>query len=115
MSTARQRANQLRVSSYDRVSSWIVSLLIIACVTVGALLIIYFTRKFILQDVSPPITPIATGGGGAGGVTGSSGGQSDAPGGEGAPGGTEPPIQDTPSAGATAGFHPTARLSQEQI
>jgi len=115
MSSARQRANELRVSSYDRVSSWIVSLLIIACVTVGALLIIYFTRKFILQDVSPPITPIATGGGGTGGVTGSSGDQSDAPGVEDASDVTEPQIQDTLSAVATAVSNRTAVLSDEQI
>ena len=43
--------HQLRVSSYDRVSSWIVALLIVTCVTVGALVIIYFTRKFIVARV----------------------------------------------------------------
>ncbi len=39
--TTRHRRQQLRVSSYDRVSSWLVSLLIMTCVTVGALVIIY--------------------------------------------------------------------------
>src|SRR6476469_182488 len=98
MSTARQRAKQLRVSSYDRVSSWIVSLLVIAGVAVSALLIIYFTRKFILQDVSPPVTPVASGGGGTGGVSGTPGDQSDAPGVEDSQDVSEPQIQDTLSA-----------------
>jgi len=34
-----RRKNQLRVSSYDRVSTWILSLLIVSCVSVGALFI----------------------------------------------------------------------------
>ena len=46
MSTVPQRKkHQLRVSSYDKVSSWIVSLLIITCVTVGALFMIYITQQ----------------------------------------------------------------------
>jgi hypothetical protein len=68
--TARHRRQQLRVSSYDRVSSWLVSLLIVTCVTVGALVLRYFTMKFILAEVSMPITPVATGGGGTGGDVG---------------------------------------------
>src|SRR5215208_2117316 len=96
---ARHHRQQLRVSSYDRVSSWLVSLLIITCVTVGALMLIYFTRKFILTDVSMPITPIATGGGGTGGETGTEGGSEfDPPGVEDAPANNEPPIQETLSA-----------------
>ena len=58
-----------------------VSLLIVTCVTVGALVVIYFTRKFILADVSMPVTPVATGGGGTGGDVGTEGGSElDAPG-----------------------------------
>src|SRR5689334_5600332 len=71
---APHRRQQLRVSSYDRVSSWLVSLLIVTCVTVGALMVIYFTRKFILADVTMPVTPVATGGGGTGGEVGTEGG-----------------------------------------
>ena len=97
------RRQQLRVSSYDRVSSWLVSLLIMACVTVGALVLIYFTRKFILADVSMPITPIATGGGGTGGEVGTEGGNElEAPGIEDAPAINEPQTQETLSAVASA-------------
>src|SRR4051812_48671031 len=113
---ARHRRQQLRVSSYDRVSSWLVSLLIVTCVTVGALMIIYFTRKFILADVSMPITPIATGGGGTGGETGTEGGSElDAPGVEDAPAINEPQTQETLSAVASAVSSRTAILADEQI
>src|ERR1044071_1557487 len=97
MSTVRQHSrHQLRVSAYDRVSSWLVSLLIITCVTVGALMLVYFTRKFILVEVSMPITPIATGGGGTGGEVGTEGGSElDAPGVKDAPSTNEPQTQDT--------------------
>src|SRR3954464_5667969 len=116
MSTVRERANHLRVSSYDRVSSWLGSLLIIACVTASALLIIYFTRKFILQDFSPPITPVAMGGGGGtGGVGGTPGDKAEAPGFSDAPDASEPQIQDTLSAVAAAVSNRTAVLSDEQI
>jgi hypothetical protein len=113
---ARHRRQQLRVSSYDRVSSWLVSLLIITCVTVGALMVIYFTRKFILADVSMPITPIATGGGGTGGETGTEGGSElDAPGVEDTPATNEPQTQETLSAVASAVSSRTAILADEQI
>src|SRR3954469_24113895 len=99
----RHRRQPLRVSACDRVSSWLVSLLIVTCVAVGSLMLIYFTRKFILADVSMPITPIATGGGGTGGDVGTEGGSElDAPGVEDAPAINEPQIQDTLSAVATA-------------
>src|SRR3954464_7812229 len=93
---ARRRRQQLRVNSYDRVSSWLVSLLIMACVTVGALVLIFFTRKFILADVSVPITPVATGGGGTGGEVGTEGGSDlEAPGIEDAPATSEPQTFET--------------------
>jgi hypothetical protein len=112
-----QRRQQLRVSSYDRVSSWLVSLLIITCVTVGALLIVYFTRKFVLVDISMPITPIATsGGGGTGGETGTEGGNElDVPGIEDAPEMNVPQIQETLSAVASAVSSRTAILADEQV
>src|SRR5882757_4849846 len=95
----RQRRQQLRVSSYDRVSSWLVSLLIMTCVAVGALVVIYFTHRFIIADVSMPITPVATGGGGTGGDVGTEGGSElDAPGVEDAPAINEPQTQETLSA-----------------
>ena len=117
MSTAtRHRRQQLRVSSYDRVSSWLVSLLIVTCVAVGSLMLIYFTRKFILAEVSIPITPIATGGGGTGGDVGTEGGSElDAPGVEDAPAINEPQIQDTLTAVASAVSSRTAILADEQV
>src|SRR3954471_362757 len=101
--TTRQRRQQLRVSSYARVSSWLVSLLIVTCVTVGALMVVYFTYKLHLADFSVPVTPVATGGGGTGGEVGTEG-ASDlvAPGVEDAPPINEPQIQETLSAVATA-------------
>lgn len=117
MSTVRQHTrHQLRVSAYDRVSSWLVSLLFVTCLTVGSLILIYFTRKFILQDVTLPVTPVQSGGGGTGGVGGTPGESNDAPGIEDAPANTnEPQIQDTLSALATAVSKRTATLSDEQI
>ncbi len=117
MSTVRPRPrHQLRVSPYDRVSSWLVSLLIVTCVTVGALVIIYVTRKFILTEFSVPVTPVASGGGGTGGVGGSPGGDElEPPGVQDAPSLDEQPIQDTLSAVATAVSERTAVLSDEQI
>jgi hypothetical protein len=112
----RQRRQQLRVSSYDRVSSWLVSLLIITCVTVGALTLRYFTMKLILADISVPITPIATGGGGTGGESGTEGGSElDAPGVEDAPPVNEPQTQDTLSAVASAVSGRTAMPADEQV
>src|SRR3954462_12743182 len=113
---ARQRRQQLRVSSYDRVSSWLVALLIISCVTVGALTLRYFTMKLILANISVPITPIATGGGGTGGEVGTEGGSElDAPGVEAPPAVKEPQTQDTLSAVASAVSSRTAILADEQI
>lgn len=116
MSTVRQQPrHQLRVSAYDKVSTWLVSLLIVTCVTVGALVIIYFTRKFILREISLPVTPVQSGGGGTGGVGGTPGDASDAPGIEDAPPNNEPQIQDTLSAVAAAVSKRTATLTDEQL
>jgi hypothetical protein len=117
MSTVRQPSRQhLTVSAYDRVSSWLVSLLIIACVTVGSLLIIYFTHKFILTDFSAPVMPVASGGGGTGGIGGAPGGDDlSPPGVEDAQTTNEQPIQDTLSAVATAVSNRTAMLADDQI
>jgi hypothetical protein len=114
--TTRHRRQQLRVNSYDRVSSWLVALLIMTCVTVGALVIIFLTREFILEDVSVPITPVATGGGGTGGEVGTEGGSElEAPGVEDAPAINEPQTLETLSAVASAVSSRTAILADEQI
>ncbi len=79
-------------------------------------MIVYFTRKFILADISMPITPVATGGGGTGGDTGTEGGSElEAPGVEDAPAVNEPQIQDTISAVASAVSGRTAILADEQV
>lgn len=55
-------------------------MLIVACVSVGSLFLIYFSNKFIIKEFAVPVTPIATGGGGTGGIGGSaSGSDSDTP------------------------------------
>ncbi|HVT29502.1 MAG TPA: hypothetical protein VHE81_15910 [Lacipirellulaceae bacterium] len=111
-----QRRQQLRVNQYDRVSSWLVALLFMAGVVVGALVIIYFTHRFIITDVSVPVMPVASGGGGTGGETGTPGGSElEPPGVEDAPPITEPPTRDTLSAIASAVSDRTAILADEQI
>lgn len=111
-----QARNQLRVSSYDRVSSWIVSMLIVTCVTVGALFLIYFSRKFIVKEFTVPVTPIATGGGGVGGIGGSaSGSEVDTPITDDATVFDEPQIQDTLTAVASAVATRTAVLADETL
>jgi hypothetical protein len=74
MSTTPQRSkHQLRVTSYDRVSSWIVSLLVVMGVLVGSLLVIYISSKLISHDFAIPVTPVSSGGGGTGGIGGAAG------------------------------------------
>ena len=91
-------------------------MLIITCVTVGALFIIYITQKFISGQFAVPVTPISSGGGGTGGVGGSSDGEEpDAPGTEDATAFDEPQMQDTLAAIATAVSDRTAMLSDESI
>ena len=70
MSTAPSKSQaSLRVSAYDRVSSWLVSLLVMATVVVGSLLSIYFARKLATLQVAIPVKPVtlAPQGGGGGG------------------------------------------------
>ncbi len=115
MPTDRSRSKiHLRVSSYDRVSSWIVSMLIVACVTVGALFVIFVTRKFIVAEFAVPVTPIATGGGGTGGTDGApNGGELEVPATEEIP--DEPQIEDTLNAVASAVETRTAVLADETL
>lgn len=108
--------NQLRISSYDRVSSWIVAMLIVTVVGVGALLTIFFSRKFILKEFAVPVTPIATGGGGTGGIGGAdSGSEVDTPVTEEGGAFTEPQAQETLSAVATAISARSAVLADETL
>jgi hypothetical protein len=117
MSTVPQRSkNQLRVTSYDKVSSWIVSLLIVLCVTVGTLVIIYITSKIISSEVVVPVQPYTSGGGGTGGVGGSSDeNEPDSPTSDDTTAFDEPQIQDTLTAVATAVTDRTALLADEEL
>jgi len=54
----RREHYKLGVSSYDRASSMLVSLLVIAGVTLLALLIIFFARRFVAVTVPPVILPM---------------------------------------------------------
>ena len=56
--TNRSRKYRLQVNSYDRASSWLVALLVIAVVTVCGLLIVYFTSRFISSQEAIPFTPV---------------------------------------------------------
>jgi len=68
MSIARQSLNaRLRVSAYDRVSSWLVSLLVISSLTVLSLLLLFFAKQLKSLEISPSIKPVSSGGGGGGG------------------------------------------------
>lgn len=68
MSTARKNMNErLRVNAYDRVSSWLVSLLVIMSVSVGSLLLLYFARQLRSLEFAPAIRAVSAGGGGGGG------------------------------------------------
>jgi len=70
MSTVPSRPQvSLRVSAYDRVSSWLVSLLVMASAVVGSLLMIYFASRLANFQVAIPVKPVTLspqGGGGGG-------------------------------------------------
>ena len=115
-SVPRRQKHQLRVSSYDKVSTWIVSLLIVTCVTVGALFLIFVTQHFILEQFAVPVTPVAMGGGGAGGDANNPGDNSDeTPGSEETTAFDEPQMQDTLTALASAVNTRTAVLSDDTL
>jgi hypothetical protein len=117
MSTQHQiRQHQLRVSAYDRASSWIVSMLVVTGVTVAGLLIVYFTRQLISERFAVPLTPVQAGGGGTGGM-GSPGFGTDLepPGMEEAPSLTEPPLAETLSAVASAVSARSAIIASDAI
>jgi hypothetical protein len=110
--------HHLRVSSYDRVSSWLVSALIVVGVTVAALVSIYFTRQLLEGHFSVPVTPVsAGGGGGTGGISDPTGTGQDLepPGTDEAPDLSEPQLQDTLSAVATAVTSRSALIADENI
>lgn len=115
MSVPRQISKyRLRVNAYDRVSSWLVSLLIISGLTVAGLLIVYFTRQFIIPTKAIPVTPVDVArqpGDMAMGLKQNP----EPPGVEDVPDLLEPQLQDTLSAVADAVASKTALLSDESI
>jgi hypothetical protein len=117
MANERSRAkNQLRVSSYDRVSTWIMAMLFVTCIAVISLCLIYFGRKILITDFAVPVTPIASGGGGTGGKGGAvGGGDLEPPNAEDAAAVEESQTQDTLSALASAVASRTAALTDETI
>ncbi len=117
MATAnRLPKNNLRLSAYDRVSSWLISLLAVVGMTVGALIVIFFTRKFVITEFAVPVTPVQTGGGGTGG-TGPSGVGTDLepPGIEAAPLMEEAPLEETLSAISSAVTTKTALIADDSV
>lgn len=91
-------------------------MLIVTCVAVGSLVLIYFSRKFIVKEFAVPVTPIATGGGGTGGIGGSpSGSELDIPITDDAAVFSEPEIQETLTAVAAAVTMRTAVLADETL
>ncbi|MEX0612754.1 MAG: hypothetical protein WD738_23975 [Pirellulales bacterium] len=108
---------ELRVSSYDRVSSWLVALLVVTGVTVAGLITIYFTRQLIEAQFGVPVTPVQAGGGGTGGSADSLGvGQDlEPPGIEEAPAFDEVPLEQTLSAVASAVSTKSALIADDSI
>ena len=115
MSTARTTGrHRLRVNAYDRVSSWLVALLIIVATTVAGLMIVYFTRQLIVEQMARPITPVEAASRPAEAAMGLKH-DLEPPGIEEVPDLIEPQLQDTLSAVATAVASKTALLSDEDI
>jgi hypothetical protein len=109
----------LRVSAYDRISSLLVSLLVMTSLVVAALLVLFFARKLITAQVAVPVKPIQFSGGGGGGGSGAGGmnlsQDLEPPGIEEAPDLAEPPIQDTLNAVASAVETQTAVLADARL
>jgi hypothetical protein len=61
---------ELRVSAYDRVSSWLVSLLVVTSVVVASLLSVYFAGRLVTVNVAVPVQAVTLSGGGGGGEGG---------------------------------------------
>jgi hypothetical protein len=117
MSTAhRLSKSTLRLSWYDRVSSWLISLLAVVGMLVGCLVLIFLTRKFVITEFSVPVTPVQTGGGGEGGVGPAGvGTELEPPGIEAAPFMEEEPIEETLSAITSAVSTRTAIIADDSI
>lgn len=109
--------HELQLSSYDRASSWLISLLVVVSVGVGALVLIFVTSRFVLKDFSVPVTPVLTGGGGGTGgasePTGT-GTDSEPPGMDESPM-IEEPLEETLTALSSAVATTSAIISNDEI
>jgi hypothetical protein len=105
---------QLRVNSYDRVSSLLVSVLVITGITVVGLVIVYIARQLIKTQIAIPFKPVSAAGRPADAAMGLKR-DLEPPGIEEVPDLIEPQIQDTLSAVAAAVASRTALLSDEDI
>jgi hypothetical protein len=116
-SVSPKRRNQLRISSYDRVSSWLLALLVITGVTVGCLVAIYLSETWASREVIVPVMPVSTGGGGTGGSPDSMGTGEDfeQPGNAEVAELVEPQLQDTLAAVESAVNIKSALVSDETI
>jgi len=109
--------HELHLSSYDRASSWLISLLVVVGVGVGALVLIFVTSRFVLRDFSVPVTPVFTGGGGGTGGTSEptgTGTDSEPPGMEESPM-TEEPLEETLTALSSAVATTSSIISNDEI
>lgn len=88
---------EMRVSAYDRVSSWLAALLVVSTVVVAALLSIYFARRLPTGEVAVPVQPVTLYGGGGGGEGGQlgAGGDASLPAFVGSEAADEPQLEDT--------------------
>lgn len=88
---------ELRVSAFDRVSSWLVSLLVMTTVVVASLLSVYFAGRLARIEVTVPVQPVTLSGGGGGGEGGElgTGGEVALPDFAGAEELSEPPLDET--------------------
>jgi hypothetical protein len=111
------RANpkyELRVNLFDRVSSLLVALLVICTLTVGGLVIVYFTRRLIDTQQAIPFQPVSAAGRPADAAMGLKH-DLEPPGLEDVPDLLEPQLQDTLSALSRAVAAKSALLSDEDI
>jgi len=114
-STTPRSRQELQVSSYDKVSGWIVALLVVAGVTVGALFLVYITSHFVIGQFATPVTPVATGGGGVGGTGPLTSAELDPPEATDTSAFDEPLIQETLTAVTSAVTARTAILVDDQL
>lgn len=112
--TEHQAQYRLRVNAFDRTSSLLVALLIVATLTVAGLLVVYFARRLIVTSESIPVTAVDPASRPADAAMGLKR-DLEPPGIEEAPDLMEPKIEDTLSAVVNAVSTKLALLSDEDL